>query len=305
MVLVEIFEGCPLDCPYCYARPQAQRFRRPFDLKAFSDMVASLSPNTFVLHGQEPFVLPLHVLQAIVDTIREANPCNSVTAQTSALPLLEPERFDWAVEELNGVGFSWDGEAASPVGRQRVAKEVLGVIARYAKAKGDAGVIWVLTNETTEAQLRQGIETLIRAGVKTIRLNAVHAPYTPIQPEHYASLLLAAAPYRKDVQLTTVEAILGKIPDCAFSGCCPYGTVIPGLTLDGELVCCGKEEAVSWARRSSFRMNLLQELPEQEGGCRGCEDFSICRGGCPATAAVPILRTALCPAYRRVRDALG
>lgn len=305
MVLVEVFEGCPLDCPYCYARPKAGLFRRPLDLKAFSAKVAALSPGSFVLHGQEPLVLPLHVLQAIVDAIRQAHPCNSVTAQTSGIPLLEPEKFKWAVAELNGVGFSWDGEGERPQGRQRWAKEVLNVIAHYAEVKKEAGVIWVLTNDTTEAQLCQGIEALIRVGVKALRLNPVHVPYEPINPDHYTRLLLSAARYRKDLELTTIDAILGKIPDCAFSGCCPYGTVIPGLTLDGELVCCGKEEAVRWSHRSEFRSRLLQELPEKEGGCRGCKDFQICQGGCPSTATSPILRSELCSTFRRIRDELG
>lgn len=305
MILVEIYAGCPLDCPYCYARPIADELRSELALGAFQEAVARLSPDVFVLHGQEPFALPLHQLLAIVEAIKGADPGNSVASQTSGLPFTDERKLRFALEQLDNVGFSWDGFGDPPTGRQVYAEQVLGIISTFVKEGKDCGCIWVLTNETSPDALSRGIEALIKAGVKSLRLNPVHYPAQPIEPAHYALLLKHAARYRGDIQLVTLDAILGRVRDCAFSGCCPLGTSVLGVTLDGQTVNCAKRFVTRWSRRSDFRVRLLASLPPALGGCRGCPDFEICKGGCPSTAPDFIHRSALCTAFKEVREHCG
>lgn len=301
MILVEIHEGCPLACAYCYVRPFRAILRRPFQPEAFREAIRSLGHREAALHGSEPFAAPLALLEAVVGALKEEG--YEVSAQTCALPLEEEAVLAFVVEEGIRLGISWDGVGEG--GRLRhpqraLGERVLRVMERLRREGQTFGCILVLNERHREKDLRESLLILKELGAAGVRLNPVHAPWRPLAPERYLALLEAAADFLGVLALSPLDWLLGRTKErsCAFSGCSLTGTVCVGVLLDGTAINCIKDRVTLYGGPCSFRSELLRRTPFEEGGCGGCPWFSRCHGGCPAHAEHELGRTRYCEVWR-------
>jgi uncharacterized protein len=76
---------------------------------------------------------------------------------------------------------------------------------------------------------------------------------------------------------------------CVWTGCDPYTTrAVHGIDGQGNSTNCGRinKEGIEWQKASTFgseRQLALFYTPQEYGGCKGCEFFSLCTGECPGT----------------------
>jgi radical SAM protein with 4Fe4S-binding SPASM domain len=293
MILLAIDYGCQLDCDYCYARGNSLEVQPDFE--RLRDVLKSCKDEAVFLHGREPLVAPLPILRALRDLVKSLG--KEIGIQTNGVGLDDPELFEFVLS-LDAVGVSWDGFL--PGGRLRHkteegARRALGLIRNLAKEK-DIGVIMVLNEFTTPESLKNSLDALLDAGVRSVRLNPVHWPYPMMDNDHLISLYEVAFGFTDKATIHPLTITASK--DCSFSGCSPLGTRIFEVMLDGTLINCRKGEPTLWQGRSTFRVEYLRSLPFEEGGCGGCEFWELCHGGCPATSEKPYGRSHYCPTWR-------
>lgn len=97
------------------------------------------------------------------------------------------------------------------------------------------------------------------------------------------------------VRMEPLESIQKEIrrergSNCVWNACDPVYTVaVMGVEADGSLSNCGRtnKDGVTWlksAKGNKLRYLSLAQTPQEFGGCRDCEYWSICKGNCPGTA---------------------
>jgi radical SAM protein with 4Fe4S-binding SPASM domain len=279
MILLAIDYGCQLSCDYCYARGNSLSVQP--DLERLRDVLKSCTDEAVFFHGLEPLVAPLSLLRSLRDLVKGLG--KQIGIQSNGLGLEDPEAFEFVLS-LDAIGISWDGFLPGGKLRHKTeegSKRVLEIIRRLAREK-EIGVIMVLNQFTRPQNLKDSLEALLEAGIKSIRLNPVHWPYPMMDNERLIALYEIAFPFTKEATIHPLALSAAK--DCSFSGCSPLGTRIFEVMLDGTLVNCRKGEPTLWQGRSKFRVEYLQNLPVEEGGCGGCEFWDLCHGGCPATS---------------------
>ncbi|GAJ08793.1 unnamed protein product, partial [marine sediment metagenome] len=94
---------------------------------------------------------------------------------------------------------------------------------------------------------------------------------------------------------------------CVFMGCDHYHTSSATVILgDGSITNCMRTNQGDIILRHPAKYNtrdeLLQEIPQEHGGCQGCEFWYACHGGCPSEAinADWRNRSLFCPMYKEL-----
>ncbi|MFB6236945.1 MAG: radical SAM protein [Halopenitus sp.] len=96
-----------------------------------------------------------------------------------------------------------------------------------------------------------------------------------------------------------IDNLLGnKLGNCVNNKCDVFNTdaakIIKG---DGETTGCGKgwsavgdgvpflqgDSSNNDYQESEIRYDMLKQVPEEEGGCKGCDYWNVCQGGCPSS----------------------
>jgi uncharacterized protein len=91
----------------------------------------------------------------------------------------------------------------------------------------------------------------------------------------------------KDVELTLTGS---EDVTCTFSPCDPYTTsAVHGVDGQGRLSNCQRanKDGVNWVKAETVgkeRQFALYHTPQQDGGCKDCRFFLMCKGQCPGTA---------------------
>jgi len=77
---------------------------------------------------------------------------------------------------------------------------------------------------------------------------------------------------------------------CIWSGCDPYTTSsVTGIEGDGQISICGRSDkdglnVVKCDTPGFERYIALYQVPQEDGGCKGCRFFLVCKGHCPGAA---------------------
>jgi len=98
---------------------------------------------------------------------------------------------------------------------------------------------------------------------------------------------------------------------CVFQGCDLFHTDSATVILgDGSITNCmrinQKDIILRHPSKYSTRDEVLQAIPQEYGGCRGCKYWNYCHGGCPSTAIDNDWRnrTYLCPVWKGIIELL-
>jgi len=296
MILIRVDYGCQLACDYCYARSLSLQVEP--NVEKVLESVAKLGDDSVCIHGREPLLAPHSLIKALSRGVRKMGMKFGV--QTNGLALLNEDIWDKYLPLFDFIGVSWDGFLPGGILRHKTeegVRKVLRVIEKLAQDHS-VGVIMVLSEKTTTDSLKMSLEALVKAKVKDVRLNPVHSPYPFVPNDYLIELYRVAFPFQADINLSPFTPQFKK--DCSRNGCSPLGTRVPEVLLDGTLANCPKGVITVWEGVSSFREDLLRSMPQENGGCKGCEIFGECKGGCPATSPDGYTRSYYCPTWKEI-----
>lgn len=306
--------ACNIGCHYCYQNPQreAGNYRQTWDLEKMRASVER-EGGPFTLFGGEPLLLPLPALEDLLrwgfeKYGRSGLQTNGVLINDEHLRMFAAYNVDVGVSidgpgELNDL--RWDVNLERT---RRSTERTEANIARLCREHRPPGLIVTLhrKNATPETlpRLHAWIRELEALGIKSVRLHAleVDAPamraYSLTDEENvgvflgFARLQSELKTLRFDVIDEMERSLLGRDQhaSCVWRACDPYTTeAVRGVEGNGQTSNCGRtnKDGVDFLKADTpgyERYLALMQTPQDEGGCKGCRFFLMCRGQCPGTA---------------------
>jgi uncharacterized protein len=288
--------------------------------------------TSITLHGGEPLCIPKDDVEAILKKSHELSCCSSI--QTNAL-LIDNDYKAMFKKYNTNVGISFDGPG--DLSEFRTSAQNADAIYQTAKDLIHEGihvsfiVVVSKSNAGTDekfARFKEWLLELAELGVSG-RINPCgdHSDLgmygLPVERLQEVYLDLAKFLLERGLRWSPFEDVSkrtrGEGAVCTFMGCDPFHTDSALVVLgDGLVTNCMRTNQNEVILRSQekcmTRDELLQEIPQEFGGCRSCEFWYACHGGCPAMAIGNDWRnrTYVCPLwktlfkyYENITKALG
>ena len=316
MLLVKPFLGCNIKCSYCYEKQCRSRHRAAakYDLAAVFKKMDEFKNLAMALHGGESLCMPKNDVEAILSKMHALT--GQSTIQTNGT-LIDGEFVEMFRKYKTSVGISWDGPERLSDYRPGTSKVGM-VIDRLAKDGLQVSLITVISkaNAGTPARLaalKRYLLHLKKLGISG-RMNPCTAAGNCELPEEklkQAYLDLAAFCLHNDLQWSPftdiVNGLQGKPRVCSFSSCDIFSTDSAHVLLgDGSVSNCMRTNHAFILLRDpaiyKTREHILKETSQGHGGCAGCQYFTACYGGCPASGIAGDWRnrTCLCPLWKEL-----
>lgn len=325
--------ACNIACRYCYQNPQreAGNFRQDYQLDKMK-AAALKEGRPFTLFGGEPLLLPLADLEELFRWGMERFGQSGI--QTNGL-LIKSEHITLFKRYNIHVGVSVDGPAELNDLRWHVNLEktrhnteiILANIARLCREHQPPGLIITLhrLNATEEKlpRLHAWVRELDALGIRSVRLHLLEVESEFIRrayslsDEENARALLSFATLQEELKNVRFD-VLGEMErsllgrdqhaSCVWLACDPYTTeAVRGIEGNGQSSNCGRtnKDGVDFIKaeeRGFERYLSLYHTPQEDGGCRGCRFFLMCKGQCPGTAVDGDWRnrSEMCGVWKRV-----
>jgi uncharacterized protein len=306
--------ACNIGCRYCYQNPQreAGNYRQTYDMARMRAAVER-EGGPFTLFGGEPLLMPLDALEDLLRWGFETYGGSGI--QTNGV-LMGDEHLGLFVRYNVDIGVSIDGPGELndlrwdvTLERTRRSTELTQRnIARLCREHRPPGLIVTLhrLNATAEAlpRMYDWMRELDALGIRSVRLHALEIDSPAMRAYGltdednaraflgFAALQGELANLRFDVVDEIERSLMGRDANtsCVWRGCDPYTTeAVRGVEGNGQSSNCGRtnKDGVDFikADQTGFERYLaLYQTPQEEGGCKGCRFFLMCRGQCPGTA---------------------
>jgi uncharacterized protein len=307
--------ACNISCRYCYQNPQreAGNFRQPYQMERMKAAVER-EGGPFTLFGGEPLLLPLADLEAL---FRWGWQTYGRSALQTNGTLLNDEHIRLFKQYNVDVGISIDGPGelndlrwhANLEKTRRSTETVQANIERLCREYRQPGLIVTLHRQNATATALPRLHAWVRhidaLGVRSMRLHLLEVEneyirqhYSLSDEENICALLSFAdlqselASLRFDVLDEMMQSLLGQDYDtsCVWRACDPYTTeAVHGVEGNGQSSNCGRtnKDGVDFvkAERAGYERYLaLYQTPQEDGGCKDCRFFMMCKGQCPGTA---------------------
>ena len=306
---------CNIACQYCYQHPErdAGNELHSYDLEKITGVLAK-SKKLFTLFGGEPLMTPLPDLEKLLELGMRLHGGNNL--QTNGA--LITERHIELFKTYNvRVGISVDGPGelndvrwAGSLERTRRATERTHGAIRLLCASGRPPSLIITLHrnnatrdkfETMEAWLRE----LDDLGVRIARLHLLEIDDDQVRDKYALSTEenIEVISFFEDVErklphlrfdmFTDMRNMLlgqDKRATCIWTGCDPYTTeAVQGLEGNGQISNCGRtnKDGVDFVKSDSQgfeRYLALYQTPQDDGGCKDCRFFLMCKGQCPGTS---------------------
>ncbi len=305
---------CNLQCAYCYEHVYRERANhRPLDLEAVLTQIEREQTAPY-LHGGEALLAPLDVVEAILAKSYEKIGHSSI--QTNAT-LINEKHIELFKLYKTQVGVSFDGPGEMSRYRIPVENQGKGHVSdliweniKWLRREGiQVGIICVLTKANALPEQREAFKRWVlelkELGI-TGRMNPAEIDYPSMQkialtPEELddfyrdmTRFILTEVggdwlPYR-DI----VDSLLGlNQGTCSFGPCDYYNAGAERVILsDGSTASCMKTSKTGniYPRFQNagdrgfglIRYEILPKIEQKLGGCKGCQYWRNCTGGCPA-----------------------
>lgn len=314
MLLIKPFLGCNLACLYCYEE-KYRRKNKPekiYNLEAIFKRMEEFKNLEMSLHGGEALCLPKKDIKAILAKMHELTGKSSL--QTNGT-LIDDEYIKIFKKYKTSVGISWDGPGDLSAYRPGTAK-VGSMIERLAKEGISVSLIMVLSkaNAGTSKKLKKLKDYLLSLDRLRIlgRINPCSgAAKQALSMEKLKEAYLDLANFCLHRNLKwspftdMINGLQGKSRVCTFTSCDIFSTPSAIVILgDGSVTNCMRTNQESIILRHpacyKIRDEILQEIPQEYGGCQDCQYWAACFGGCPASAIDDDWRnrTYLCPLWK-------
>lgn len=317
-------QGYDLEAMLATLKREAEH-TRPEDRKKYS------AP---CVHGGEPLMFKPGDLRTILKTMFDLYGRTGI--QTNGV-LLTDEHLAMFKEFKTGVGVSIDGDTAAlnrgrwndgnftPSRVQELTDLTLKNMARAKAAGLDVSAIVVLRRyNAAPDRLDELVRFLLRlekTGIRSLRTNEVIVFEDRFRDEELTEEELGQAfvrlanrcfedagrqwyPYRDIAKMWTE----GGDATCVFNACDIWRTgAETAITSDGSIGVCLKGgaaldgiQALAADTGGTERIRALPAIPQDQGGCQGCEFWGLCGGGCPGSGIDNDWRnrTRFCGAYK-------
>jgi uncharacterized protein len=286
------------------------------------------------VHGGEPLLFPPADLRTILKTMHDLYGRTSI--QTNGV-LITDEHISMFREFKTSVGVSIDGDTAvlnqgrwndgnlSPGRMEELTHLTLENMARARAAGPCVSAIIVLRRyNAAPARLPELERFLLRLegmGITSVRTNEVIVYEDAFRDEELTEVELGQAfvrlanicfekperqwyPYRDIVKMMTE----GGDATCVFNACDIWRTGAErAIKEDGAIGVCLKGgaaldgiQALAADTTGTERVRALVSIPQEQGGCKDCEFWGLCSGGCPGSSIDNDWRnrTRFCGAYK-------
>lgn len=308
-------DKCNIGCTYCYqegTRASSTAGNR-YEISKIIEVLNELD-EPFTLFGGEIMLTKRRDLEHLLEFGQRRY--GQVGLQTNGT-LVKERDIDLFLEHNVKVGVSIDGPgelndarwAGSLRATRRATAMTEAVIETMCRTGAPPGVIVTLhrLNAVGErlAHLCGWLQFLDTLGVTRVRLhllendNAGPAEDLVLTTEQallamrrLRALERMLVCMRFDLFRELESMLLGQDDEasCVFRACDPYLTrAVIGVEGDGRRSNCGRTNkdgiAYTPATVNGYERQLgLYAMPQEEGGCKGCRFFLMCKGNCPGTA---------------------
>lgn len=305
--------ACNLKCSYCYQEPM--RDAGNISSRADWDRAkAELSRQNyqFSLHGGEPLLAPIEHIEEVFKFGLERFGRNGI--QTNGT-LITKRHIDLFKKYRVGVGISIDGPGVCNSLRRAGTHEetnaqttrTLDSIERLCRAGIIPSLIVTVHKMNGSAK---GLDTLCAwftelesLGIKNINLHMLEVEkgmeHLALSEEEnrqafrrlYQFSLLSKIQFQP---FTDIRRLLSgddahKV-NCIWNACDSLTTnAVQGVSRQGVRSNCGRtnKDGINWVKADVAgreRYIILQQIPQEHGGCKDCRFFVFCKGNCPGTA---------------------
>ncbi|MGL4819736.1 MAG: radical SAM protein [Bacilli bacterium] len=315
--------ACNLACTYCYqeeVRTQYQNKGKAYDVELMLEK-ALATGQRFFLFGGEALLVPKKDLIRFFEKGYEIFKENGLQTNGS---LIDDEHIEIFKKYNVHVGISIDGpNELNGLRKVRTRKQedveektlettktIMNNFVRLVEAGVSCSVIITLhrLNATKEhlPRLLNFIRWLGDIGVKGGNIHVLEVDKTmPDQEIHVLSQkeniyamkeLIKFFDENKDLCFNPFQDLKNAFENedervlCYMKNCDPHNTeAVYGIEGKGELSNCGRtnKDGIDWIKAYDFgyeRYISLYNFPQELGGCKGCEYFLLCGGGCPGEA---------------------
>jgi len=321
-ILIKPYLGCNLRCEYCYEGKHRESYNPPMDydidivLAKMEELNKTRSSSSFGLHGGEPLCMPKQDVERILAKAYELQ--GGCSVQTNAT-LVDDDYLTMFKKYNASVGFSLDGPEELNGLRMSVSEtnRIMELVHRMVEKENMRVAIMCVihkSNVGTPELLARFKDWLLELRQLNIggRLNACGgSPQHQINPIKLAPIFLDLAKFQVEHGMSwspfmdLVLRVRGEGAVCSYMGCDIYHTSSAFVILgDGSVTGCMRTnpEDITLMHPVKYdtRDELLQEIPQRDGGCRGCSFWDCCHGGCPSMAINDDWRnrTYMCPVNR-------
>lgn len=308
---------CNLGCTYCYQHPMRDAGNFGTNGVNFDKVIAELEKTgeDFTIFGGEALLTPKEDLKKLFEYGYEKFGRNDV--QTNGV-LIDDEHIEMFKEYNVSVGFSVDGPGRlndlrwagtlektrdatqkSVFNMQRVIEEGIPASLIITLHKINVG-----TEERLE-ELKDFLFWLDTIGINGIRFHDLEVDTDLTARKHVLSkeekieVFLTLADYAEDVPSLEIDLfkdiyqLLSQTEvhnSCVWGACDPLNTqAVHEIDGEGNIGNCGmvNKEGINWVKADSQgfeRYIALYQTPQENGGCKDCRFWSMCRGQCPGSS---------------------
>jgi uncharacterized protein len=305
--------ACNLGCVYCYQNPErdsGQARQRSYDMQAMKDQLRKKN-GPFTIFGGEGLLVPEADLEELWRWGFSKWGKNSI--QTNGTLINDNHVRMFKAYNVH-VGFSIDGPGALNDARWAGSLQATREATRKSLAALDrllsegSGVSLIVTlhrgNATADRLpiMYDWFRRLDQAGLKSARLHALEIDSHGVQKSlslsreqtidafwGFHELERQLTGLKFDVFRDMISMLRGqdKRTTCIWRGCDPYTTrAVQGVEGNGQASNCTRtnKDGVEFVKSSieGFeRQVALYHTPQNDGGCKDCRFFLMCRGNCP------------------------
>lgn len=271
----------------------------------------------FGLHGGEILCIPRQDMEALLAKSHELTGCSSI--QTNAT-LIDDDYIGLFKKYQTHVGISLDGpgELSSYRMSTQEADRINALFPRLHNEGIGTSIICVISKSNAgtpqkRRRLKDWLLWLSEMGISG-RINPCGGPGTAGCVLSMGDLIacyldLAELTIKKGLSwspfVDMAKRARGESAVCTFMDCDPYHTDSAIVILNnGSLSNCmrtnQKDIILRHPSKHNTRDELLQEIPQEYKGCKGCEYWYACHGGCPSAAIDGDWRNRaeLCPLHK-------
>jgi uncharacterized protein len=303
MLLIVPHLTCNLSCRYCYetAYRKKNKPKMVYDLPKILKRMEELKKEypEMCLHGGEPLLMGKKDVRKILTKIKKLTGKSSI--QTNGT-LIDDDYIKIFKDCCTNVGVSYDGPGELSDCRLHNFKNanIDSKIKKMVAAGIPVSLIVVVSksNAGTEKKLAKLKKFLLEMNKMKIngRINPCGGMRKyELSEKRLQEVYLDLADFclknslRWSPFMDIVNGLQGKPRVCIFSGCDPFCTPSAAEMIeDGSLTNCMRTNKeyilLRYPRRDSIRGEILSEIPQESGGCKGCSYWKACQGGCPTAA---------------------
>jgi len=319
MLLVKPNLTCNMNCTYCYENKwrSENHPKMEYDLeKVLKVIYEAPDGEQIALHGGEPLMMPKRDVEAILSAIYQKNGKSGI--QTNGLNI-DGEYMDIFSRYKTSVGVSLDGlgELNSYRCDVKTTEKIFNSILEMHQRGLNLSFIAVISKANAEndnllSEFKQFIATLSNLRI-TGRINPCYddgecSLENGRLIEVYKELawFVFSHGWRWSPFYDMWDSLRGseKVV-CVYKECDIFCTHSARVVLgDGSITNCmrvsSKGMFVRYPSEYKTRGEILQEVEQAYGGCKGCEFWEACYGGCPSQTKDWRERTYLCPMYKAI-----